>query len=479
MISFQLIETSSKREDAEPADSFKAIFFDYTNNRAFACNGRLAGGDLRITTLTDQPDPDVSEFDAAVEVVSRDPELGAAIRNGNLSPYRSMPPLAFSEAPVGKVNRTLTVGLMPKGIKEQNQIVGVDMIEKKVVRFPGNAPATAIASPAVCGLNDDPTHGSSGRGLAGQANIVISRDGIEIWNFTVVRPSASSGLRASAVELLNVNYRGKRILTRAHVPILNVQYNGNACGPYRDWQYDEGYFTANGTDIPGTNGAIRMCTGPPQTILESGSDVGNFRGVAVYDNKEEVTLVSEMEASWYRYISRWTLTDQGVIKPRFGFGATTNGCVCNIHMHHAYWRLDFDINGAANNMVVDNMPGGPQEVKTESMRPRIDRVNQTFTISNKVSGESVVLRPGPWDGNFDKYGKGDLWVLVNKDPAERDDGVNCTTCATSTINLAQFVNGEGTSGADIVVWYGIHFNHINGNVACGTSGGPDIEITKW
>ena len=39
-----------------------------------------------------------------------------------------------------------------------------------------------------------------------------------------------------------VDYRGKRLLYRAHVPILNVKYNGDACGPYRDRQ-QEGWTT--------------------------------------------------------------------------------------------------------------------------------------------------------------------------------------------------------------------------------------------
>lgn len=481
MLSFQLIDSS--KGDPQPANSFKAILFDYTNNRAFACSGRLDGADLQIDSLIDQPDPDAAEFDTAVEVATRDKTLGAPIKTGDLQPYRPMPPLVNSESPVGKVNRTVAVGLMPRGVNYQNQIVGVDMIAKKVVRFAGNAPRAAAATAVICGLNDDSSHGASGRGSPGQAEITISRAGIEIWRFTVVRPSASSGTKASAVELLNVNYRGKRVLTKAHVPILNVLYEkptpGNPqCGPYRDWQYDEGFFTANGTDVPGTNGSIRMCTGPPQTILESGNDVGDFRGVAIYDNKEEVVVVSELEASWYRYISRWTFTDSGVIKPRFGFGAVRNSCVCDIHTHHIYWRLDFDLNTAANNMVVDNLPTGDDVVKSESMRPRVDRLNQTFTVSNTVSGESLVLRPGPWDGNYDKYGRGDVWVLLNK-ATEIDDGVTCTSCAGSFINIAPFMNGESTLEQDIVVWYGAHFNHINGNVACGTAAGPDIEITRW
>jgi hypothetical protein len=481
MISFQLIESAANGT----ADGFKATLFDYTNNRAYVCSGQIDGTDLSVESLVDQPDRGEGEFDAAVEILRRDPELGPALRSGGLSPYLSMPVLISGDAPVGKVNRTVTVGLMPKGIKYENQIVGVDLIAKKVVRFPNHAPPAAVASPAVCGLpNDtDPNHNTpSGSGHAGQADVVISRDGVEIWAFTVLRPSISSGLRHSAVELRNVNYRGKRILTRAHVPILNVQYNGNACGPYRDWQYDEGWFTANGTDVPGpiANGHFRVCTTPPQTILESGTDNGNFQGVAVYDSKEEVTVVSELTASWYRYISRWTFTDNGVIKPRFGFGATVNGCVCNIHTHHVYWRLDFDINTAAHNVVVDNLPGGPELVKSEQMRPRVDRLNQTWTISNTLTNESVILRPGPWDGNYDKYGRGDVWVLAGHAPNELDDGCSTLSCGGDTrANLALLVNGESTNDSDIVVWYGAHFNHIAGNVACGTSAGPDIEIRHW
>lgn len=478
MLSFQLIDSS--KGDPQPADSFKATIFDYSNNRAFSCSGRFDGADVQIEALVDQPNPDSAEFDAAVDVVAQDKKIGAAIKAGELQPYRPMPPLVYSDNPVGSVNRTVAVGLMPRSVNFQNRIVGVDMVQKKVVQFEGNAPQAAIASPAACGLRDDSGHSASGRGLTGQAEIVISRAGVEIWRFIVVRPSASSGTKASAVELLNVNYRGKRVLTQAHVPILNVQYDKNLCGPYRDWQYDEGFFTANGTSVPGTGGSIRMCTGPPQTILESGSDNGNFQGVAIYDNKEEVVVVSELEASWYRYISRWTFTDSGVIKPRFGFGAVQNSCVCHIHTHHIYWRLDFDVSTAANNTVINNKPGGDQAVKIEGMLPRIDRLNHTWTIFNTLSNESVVLRPGPWDGNYDKYGKGDVWVL-RKNSNEIDDHVACTTCTASSISLAQYINNppESTENADIVVWYGAHFNHINGNVACGTSAGPDIEITRW
>src|SRR5207249_4060986 len=108
-----------------------------------------------------------------------------------------------------------------------------------------------------------------------------------------------------------------------------------------DWQDQEACFDAQlGYDAtPG----YRVCSGPAETILDSGSDVGNFRGVAIYVQGQEVVLVSEMRAGWYRYIREWRLHSNGTIRPRFGFAGTANPCTCNRHHHHVYWRLDFDI----------------------------------------------------------------------------------------------------------------------------------------
>jgi hypothetical protein len=50
---------------------------------------------------------------------------------------------------------------------------------------------------------------------------------------------------------------------------------------------------ATGRDIsPG----FRLSTSPAGTILDTGSDVGNYLGVAIYIQGSEVVLVSEMEA---------------------------------------------------------------------------------------------------------------------------------------------------------------------------------------
>ena len=393
-----------------------------------------------------------------------------------------MPPLVNGSAAAGKVDRTIAVGLKYKDGSNPPEIVGVNMIRQTVTRFANNAPPASTSAITACAANSA-GQSTTPRGTAGSFNVVISRAGTEIWNLIVIRPSASSGTRASGIEVQNVNYLGKRVLTRGHVPILNVQYDRNLCGPYRDWSYQEDNFVAIGTDVaPG----IRMCTSPPQTILESGTDTGNFRGVAVWDDREKVQLVTEMQAGWYRYLMEWTFTDDGTISPRYGFGATNNSCVCNIHNHHAYWRLDFDIVTAANNFVTENTPVDNFKLTKEEMRPRLYGTNHTWLIENlnAPNGESVLIVPGDNDNNFNKYSKGDLWFLVAKGN-EIDDGVNCTQGCDTTIQIAPFTNGENINGADIVVWYGGHFIHDDAESAAATNlfgehvVGPNIFLRHY
>jgi hypothetical protein len=59
------------------------------------------------------------------------------VRDGKLQPYRAMPPLVNEELPDGRVERTLTVGLLPaEGAADaKHEIVGVNMIRRQVERY--------------------------------------------------------------------------------------------------------------------------------------------------------------------------------------------------------------------------------------------------------------------------------------------------------------------------------------------------------
>src|SRR6185369_1590348 len=399
----------------EPPTRYRATFFNYSTNRAYFVTGGFEEGPSDVVASDDQPVPSPEEFDEAVAVLTKDPTFGPGLKDGTRHAYPPMPPLVDQNLPVAKVERTLTVGVMSKDGSESNEIVGVNMIRGTVIRFDGGAPATSQATANNCGVSSA-GQATTASGTVGQFQVTIARGNETLWEFLCVRPSASSpSPNRSGIELQNVKFRGKLVLARANLPILNVQYYQNFCGPFRDWQWQEGMFVANGTDVaPG----IRMCTDEPKTVIDNGTDTGNFRGVAIYD-REDVTLVSELNAGWYRYISKWIFQDEGIISPRFGFAMVTNSCVCLGHVHHCYWRFDFDVVTAANNQAAEFNKGMLKQIDTEAMRQRAGG-DQYFLVRNLVSGESVKIVANPFDGNYDKFGKGDLWFLKYKS-TEIDD----------------------------------------------------------
>ena len=278
------------------------------------------------------------------------------------------------------------------------------------------------------------------------------------------------------------------MLYRAHVPILNVPYDGNNCGPYRDWQNEEGMIQADGADVaPG----FRLCNSPAQTILDTGSDTGNFLGTGIYVEGQEVVLVSEMQAGWYRYVSMWRFHTNGTIRPRFGFSAVSSSCVCNVHHHHCYWRFDFDIRTAGNNRVREfNDPpligsSNWHDKKFEIRRPRDPARKRKWRVENVSTGEGYEIIPGPTDGaaatsTDAPFGRGDLWIL-RYHGNEIDDGV-VAIGPPYEAGLDAWVNGESIYNEDVVVWYGAHITHDVQHQEPGEHGhivGPDLKPVRW
>jgi Copper amine oxidase, enzyme domain len=480
----------AKQNRPKPPDLFQATFFDYTNNRTILATGSLAKpASVDVVESGLQFRPSQEEFDEAVQIVTGDPDLGPGLRERRFIPYQAMPPLIGREQPDGTTERTLAVGLLPREGTRGHEIVGVRLADRQILRFGptdrGRAPMMSAAHNPICGLPDADQQTASH--IPGSVWITVTQGGAAIWRFLVVRPAASSGTNGSGVELRFLDYRGKRVLYRAHVPILNVKYDGNACGPYRDWQNQEGMIQATGTDVaPG----FRLCPSPAGTILTTGNDSGNYLGVAIYVQGQEVVLVSEMEAGWYRYLSEWRLHTDGTIRPRFGFSAVSNSCVCNVHHHHVYWRLDFDIRTAGNNVVreFNNPPLGSSnwhDKNFEIRRPRDPSRQRKWRVENKSTREAYDIVPGPNDGVStmqpdSPFGRGDVWILRYRG-SEIDDG-SVATGPPYEAGLDTWVNGEPINGADVVVWYAAHFTHDVHHDHPGEFGhivGPDLKRVSW
>jgi hypothetical protein len=327
----------------------------------------------------------------------------------------------------------------------------------------------------------------AGGGLSSQCWVTVTSGNQTLWRFLAVRPGASSGTNGSGIDLKYVDYRGKRVLFHAHVPILNVEYGAEGqsigCGPtYRDWQNAETPFEANG---PGVAPGFVLCPQPARTIIDSGTDAGNFAGVAIYVDGPEVVLISEMQAGWYRYITEWRLHANGTIRPRFGFAGTENRCTCDIHTHHVYWRLDFDIRTPSHNVVEEfNDPpivgnSNWHMKQFEIQRQRDVGHKRKWRVRNTVSGEAYSIAPGAHDGSPTSYGVGDLWVL-RYHPGEIDDGQGFATDPNlSRAHLERFMSPpESVVDTDVVVWYAGHYVHDAG-VEVGNRIGPDLIPMGW
>jgi Cu2+-containing amine oxidase len=200
---------------------------------------------------------------------------------------------------------------------------------------------------------------------------------------------------------------------------------------------------------------------------------------------QEVVLVSEMTAGWYRYISEWRFHADGTIRPRWGFSAIDNPCPCSTHIHHVYWRFDFDIRTSWNNIVEEFndppiFPNTNWHTKWyEIRRPRDPSRDRLWKVSNAATGEGYLLVPGSGDGFSDAYGIGDVWVLKYH-PSEIDDGQGFTTNpALSQAHLDQFKSpAEPVANTDVVLWYAGHFRHDQAHAA-GERVGPELRPVNW
>lgn len=497
LMSFKYIESG----DGSVPKRFEIVFYDYSSDRTYVAAGDFAGKE-KINVREEFFDPGVSdeELADAANLIENDAEFGPLTKQQLLRATGAMPPTTYVNG-----ERLINVELQsPNG--ENYQIVGISFKNRRIVKYENGAPPAATSAPeGSCGFTSA-GQGSTANGTAGQYDLTVMQGKSPLWEMVVVRPSISSGRSSerSGIEIRDVKYKGKSVLKRGHAPIINVQYVNNACGPFRDWQYAEGNFNApdaGATDpAPGVRilGQGQIAT----TLVETGVDSGNFRGVAIYQQDvgfgNEIVMVSEMNAGWYRYVMEWRFAPDGTIRPRYGFGSTTNGCVCNPRYHHVYWRFDFDI-VSSNNKVFKVERGRKflTPITTESSLLRQFGTNRSLLIQNSNGDEAYQLTPNLSDGSvanssgtiIDAFGAGDIWVMQFKGSAGAPDELDDPNSG-SAANIDPWINGESVENQDVVVWYGAHQYRTDatslttadrsGNVISGVHiVGPDLRPVRW
>jgi hypothetical protein len=484
LVGFEYVENSGGDKSlAElPPTRFRAFFYDYTNDRTIVAEGDFAGKEtIAVRRENSVPGVGGAELDAAIELVRKDAAFAKSAGENKLDLAGAMPPVTI----VGG-ERLINISVRNYETGE-NKIVGVSFKNEKIVRYENDAPPSAQVGQENCGF-PNAGQGSTPPGVAGQLMLTVTLNGSPNWEMLVIRPSSSSGNpnERSGIEIRDVKYKGKSVLKRAHAPILNVKYLNDQCGPFRDWQYAEGFFNAPAAGANDAAPGFRILADGQvaTTAIETGDDTGNFQGVAIYKqdvgNGQEIVLVTEMNAGWYRYIMEWRFAPDGTIRPRYGFASHFNNCVCVARTHHVYWRFDFDIVQPGNKIFqIERGRKFMRPVTTEAAIFRSYQTNRGFLIQNAAGNEAYSITPGLNDGAVatptgvltDAFGAGDFWLMRFKGTAAAPDELDDPNTG-SAANLAPWINGESLENQDSVVWYGAHRYRID--QASLTSKRPDI-----
>lgn len=456
-----------------PGDRFVAVLWDYDDNTGWRAEGRVSDGvaGMQIAPTAERPPPSLEEWQEAVDVAREDAILGPELRSGAATTFFSMPQLV--EEADG--SRVLTLGLRRA---DGDEIVSVDVGRRRVVRYPAKAPPTARVGGYVCNPPPASPQLGLGRGAQGWARARVLQRGREIWSMVIRRPSASSGVDGSGVDLMNVELRGKPLLRQAHLPFLNVQYDANACGPFRDHQWQENPFLV-GPTLQQLGPGIRVVEWA-KTMRETRDDNGNYTGVAVFWDAahREGVVLSELEAGWYRYISEWRFSLDGTMTARWGFDAVANGCTCNVHNHHASWRLDFQL-GGGNNRVEQLDNGVWTTLDEEAQLLRDDAHGRMWRVSDTTTGDAVQVQPLPGEDPSDAFSVADVWV-VRARSGEVDD-LNLQPRPTPQTFVPLLVDGESVLDEDLLMWWSGHFRHDDGNPATNASHTVQVRIVpeRW
>jgi hypothetical protein len=458
---------------------FRAILENLAGGEVVEVDGYLYEPDSLVVTPTSRHRlPNDEEQGWALDALRADAELARRLDAGEVTTYRPVPPLASVQTADGTVDRAITVGLREVGAdgSVRHRVVAVRSADGEVFEDLPGLPR----GDRDCGVPDGP--GCPPHAGEGRARVRVWRGEELLWELVVVRPSASSGVNGSGVELRLVDYQRVRALFRAHLPILTVDYGAQAdggCGAsHRQWLKEEACFEADGEEpVPG----FRVCAEPPRTILETGRGGGGFRGVALCLDGDELVVVSQVQAGWHRYVTEWRLAADGTIRPRLGCGAVSNPCTCVAHTHHAYWRLDFDIVSADGNQVQEhNQPMLPGQLnpwhtlRYEVRRPRDPDRRRHWRVRSTKSPHGYAVVPGPADGTSGAEAVGDVWAVAYKGD-EVDDGQGFTSDpAAARPRLDLFVSGEMVERRDVVVWYGADADGPDGGRV-----GPDLVPYNW
>lgn len=242
------------------------------------------------------------------------------------------------------------------------------------------------------------------------------------------------------LSLRNVTYNGVSLLYKVTFPVMRVFYTDNSCGPYADRIGPDALAAISWAD----NALVvqREFTLNNQRWLELGvrALIGNY----------------DIYQSYY-------LSQDGMIDAHI----FSRGLQCNAdHIHYPYWRFDFELDGA-NNQIWRETASGWQPLTTEFDAAATTALNHHWQVRNAQSGATVAVLPGfttfavPGDNApVSDHSNHQLFGRLYRDTED-------TTWYYGALAEVPFNNGESIDNQDLVLFYKAYLAH-------SAAEGPDL-----
>lgn len=314
--------------------------------------------------------------------------------------------------------------------------------------------------------------------------------------------SKNQGIRYHHIFYTPKDANRRMVLFDASIAQIHVPYDDNGArfhdvsdfGLGDDGGSNDNLVSLNAAECP--NGTLSYFNGKAAVCHRTLSNGSAYRKGINRKNSQLLKVFSVSKVGQYIYGIEWNFHDDGRIKPSIvatgalqRFSETANQShgwlvdagtrVGLAHMHNFYWRLDFDIDGAGENDIVQEINHNASQGKryktitdltseaARSVNPSTLRSwvvkdgSTTNRKGHKISYEIRLDEAGQREigPSFEPFTNNDFYVTRFKD-CELFASHNASMNNCDTNNLSEFVNGESIVNQDIVTWVGVSFYHM-------------------
>ena len=306
--------------------------------------------------------------------------------------------------------------------------------------------------------------------------------------------------------LTDISFRGRKVMKYAGLAEIFVPYHPGQPRP-------EDALDGMGKNMQELLPSKDCIPGTTCAMFDAEGKTGGKRVVAMHEESTGLAYMGEsgraygkMLVLWcssrlggYTYLIRWRFRDDGMLMPEVGLtgklehsriaDASPQGSIVDreegggtrfapSHVHNFYYRLDFDIDGPANDLVEEftHRQVRPEQsldsedtwtpLLRETSRALDGTAFRRWRVADRISTNalghrrSYELAPGG-NGVFrgassEAFAQADLWAVRAR---QREFPLSAADGRTVKQALPTYVNGETLDGQDVAVWYAMHVHH--------------------